>query len=77
MFSILNCIISYFKLFNSTYTFANKSFIFQIRLLRTAREWGKTYKFWSCSDIDIVKKGTIDDLKLCSQHGKHDKVAGN
>jgi hypothetical protein len=45
-------------------------------LLRTAREWGKTYKFWSCSDIDIVKKGTIDDLKLCSQHGKHDKVAG-
>ena len=53
-----------------------KSFIFQIRLLRTAREWGKTYKFWSCSDIDIVKKGTIDDLKLCSQHGKHDKVAG-
>ena len=25
-----------------------------IRLLRQAGEWGKSYTFWSCADVDII-----------------------
>ncbi len=25
-----------------------------LRLVRQANEWGKSYRFWSCADIDIV-----------------------
>ena len=24
-----------------------------IRLLREAKEWGSSYRFWSCADIDV------------------------
>ena len=48
----------------------------QIRLMRTASEWSQSYRFWSCADIDIVKRGTLDDQQLCSKHGKHDKNGG-
>lgn len=27
-----------------------------MRLIREAREWGKSYKFWSCADVDIVPR---------------------
>lgn len=27
-----------------------------VRLIREAREWGKSYKFWSCADVDIVPR---------------------
>ena len=44
--------------------------------MRTASEWSQSYRFWSCADIDIVKRGTLDDQQLCSKHGKHDKNGG-
>lgn len=25
-----------------------------IRLMRQAEEWGKSYRFWSCADVDIL-----------------------
>jgi len=40
-----------------------------IRLLRQAGEWGSNYKFWSCSDVDIVKRK--DFVNTCSGHGKN------
>lgn len=30
-----------------------------VRLIREAREWGKTYKFWSCADVDIVPRKAV------------------
>ena len=37
-----------------------------IRLVRQALEWGGKYKFWSCADVDIVKRFT----ETCSGHGR-------
>ncbi|XP_078043273.1 DOMON-like domain-containing protein nahoda isoform X2 [Augochlora pura] len=40
-----------------------------IRLLREAEEWGASYRFWSCADIDIVdRKAYRED---CSGHGRY------
>ncbi|XP_046596731.1 uncharacterized protein LOC107220133 isoform X3 [Neodiprion lecontei] len=40
-----------------------------IRLLREAEEWGSTYRFWSCADIDILEKKEYRED--CSKHGKY------
>lgn len=31
-----------------------------IRLIRQASEWGKSYMFWSCADVDIIPRKSID-----------------
>lgn len=51
-------------------------FFVQIRLVRTAGEWGSSYRFWSCADIDIVTKGALKEDQICSNHGKHNKEKG-
>lgn len=38
-----------------------------IRLQRQAEEWGPTYRFWSCADVDIVGEDTYS--KTCSNLG--------
>ncbi|CAK1589864.1 unnamed protein product [Parnassius mnemosyne] len=40
-----------------------------LQLLREAGEWGPTYRFWSCADIDIVQRK--DYHETCSGHGFH------
>jgi len=39
-----------------------------IRLVRQASEWGKKYKFWSCSDVDILPPGNF--VQTCSGKGR-------
>lgn len=39
-----------------------------LRLLREAGEWASTYRFWSCSDVDIVKERFKDS---CSGNGQY------
>ncbi|KAG8041160.1 hypothetical protein G9C98_002148 [Cotesia typhae] len=39
-----------------------------IRLLREAEEWGTSYRFWSCADIDILDRKTYRED--CSGHGR-------
>ncbi|CAG0884808.1 unnamed protein product [Darwinula stevensoni] len=39
-----------------------------IRLIRQAVEWGNSYQFWSCADVDVVKRS--DYREDCSGHGK-------
>ncbi|XP_044586163.1 uncharacterized protein LOC123266182 isoform X8 [Cotesia glomerata] len=39
-----------------------------IRLLREAEEWGTSYRFWSCADIDILDRKTFRED--CSGHGR-------
>ncbi|XP_057333014.1 uncharacterized protein LOC130672435 isoform X4 [Microplitis mediator] len=39
-----------------------------IRLLREAEEWGSSYRFWSCADIDILDRKTYRED--CSGHGR-------
>jgi len=39
-----------------------------IRLLRQATEWGKSYQFRSCSDIQLVQPGAVTDP--CGTNGK-------
>ncbi|XP_018044703.1 PREDICTED: uncharacterized protein LOC108684748 isoform X3 [Atta colombica] len=39
-----------------------------IRLLREAEEWGSSYRFWSCADIDI--RDRVDYKENCSGHGR-------
>ena len=31
-----------------------KQFLIQIRLVRQAAEWGSSYRFWSCADVNII-----------------------
>jgi hypothetical protein len=31
-----------------------------IRLIRQASEWGKSYMFWSCADVDIIPRKSIE-----------------
>ncbi len=33
-----------------------------IRLIRQATEWGKSYMFWSCADVDIIPRKSLKDL---------------
>lgn len=40
-----------------------------MRLLRQADEWGNSYRFWSCADIDI--KPRKEYRETCSGHGKY------
>ncbi|XP_044004188.1 uncharacterized protein LOC122849534 isoform X2 [Aphidius gifuensis] len=40
-----------------------------VRLLREAAEWGSSYRFWSCSDVDIVEKKLYRET--CSGHGRY------
>ncbi|XP_015589186.1 uncharacterized protein LOC107264912 isoform X5 [Cephus cinctus] len=40
-----------------------------IRLLREADEWGSTYRFWSCADIDILERKAYREQ--CSGHGTY------
>nr|XP_031827935.1 uncharacterized protein LOC116424971 isoform X3 [Nomia melanderi] len=40
-----------------------------IRLLREAEEWGSSYRFWSCADIDIIERKTYRED--CSGHGRY------
>ncbi|KPJ20098.1 Cell surface glycoprotein 1 [Papilio machaon] len=40
-----------------------------LQLQREAGEWGPTYRFWSCADIDIVDRKKFHET--CSGHGFH------
>ncbi|XP_063986455.1 uncharacterized protein LOC135167306 isoform X2 [Diachasmimorpha longicaudata] len=40
-----------------------------VRLLREAEEWGSSYRFWSCADIDILERKTYRED--CSGHGRY------
>lgn len=40
-----------------------------LKLLRQADEWGGSYRFWSCADIDI--KPRKEYRETCSGHGKY------
>ncbi|XP_067212529.1 uncharacterized protein [Linepithema humile] len=40
-----------------------------IRLLREAEEWGSSYRFWSCADIDILDRSAYRED--CSGHGRY------
>ncbi|XP_013138418.1 PREDICTED: proteoglycan 4-like isoform X2 [Papilio polytes] len=40
-----------------------------LQLQREAGEWGPTYRFWSCADIDIVERKKFHET--CSGHGFH------
>ncbi|XP_073961160.1 uncharacterized protein isoform X2 [Choristoneura fumiferana] len=40
-----------------------------LQLQREAGEWGDTYRFWSCADIDILQRK--DYHETCSGHGFH------
>lgn len=31
-----------------------------VRLLREAEEWGPTYRFWSCANVDVSKQSKCD-----------------
>ena len=43
-----------------------------VRLQRQALEWGKRYKFWSCSDVDIVYENSLKNSRnLCIGEGRY------
>jgi hypothetical protein len=47
-----------------------------IRLMRQAIEWGGSYKFWSCADVDIVSPGSMSASAKCSNNGRYNKRQG-
>ncbi|XP_066143136.1 uncharacterized protein [Euwallacea fornicatus] len=40
-----------------------------LRLLRQALEWGSSYRFWSCADVNI--KARKEFRESCSNHGRY------
>ena len=42
----------------------------QIRLIRSADEWGPFYKFWSCADVTILPRSTCTNPDTCCFDGK-------
>ena len=49
--------------------------LFQIRLIRQAAEWGPRYKFWSCSDVDILHQSAAE-TERCGENGREDPDTG-
>lgn len=49
----------------------------KLRLRRQAREWAKSYTFWTCADVQVV--ADIDSLttdQSCMNRGTYNKVRG-
>ena len=44
-------------------------------MLRSAREWSKRYKFWSCADVDIVPQ-KLSGETFCSRNGNYEESLG-
>ena len=49
----------------------------QIRLMRSASEWGGQYRFWSCADVNIINLVQPWFNSLVCVHGKLDDSIGN
>ena len=67
--SHLNYIFPFFQTQAHTYSFAAEDACTGcfIQLLRSAREWGTSYKFHSCADVEIVAADAFTEE--CSGHG--------